>query len=48
MMLFKYNSLPHLGKNRNVGFIGLREKMGVRMDKFVDVMQRSDVFCRRG
>ena len=42
VMLFKYNGLPHLGENRNVGFIGLREKMGTRLDKFVDVMHRFD------
>ena len=42
MMLFKYSGLPHLGKNRKVGFIGLREKLGVRLNKFVEVMQRFD------
>ncbi|XP_068641847.1 probable L-gulonolactone oxidase 6 [Aristolochia californica] len=42
MALFKYNGLPHWGKNRNVGFFGVRAKFGAKVDKFVEVMRRFD------
>ncbi|WOK99201.1 L-gulonolactone oxidase 2-like isoform X2 [Canna indica] len=42
MALFKYNGMPHWGKNRNIAFLGMRDKLGAKLDKFVDVMQRYD------
>ncbi|WOK99200.1 L-gulonolactone oxidase 2-like isoform X2 [Canna indica] len=42
MALFKYNGLPHWGKNRNIGFLGMRDKLGAKLDKFVGVMRRYD------
>ncbi|KAG6484706.1 hypothetical protein ZIOFF_053229 [Zingiber officinale] len=42
MALFKYRGLPHWGKNRNVGFIGMKDKLGARLQKFLRVMRRYD------
>ncbi|XP_020241499.1 probable L-gulonolactone oxidase 4 isoform X2 [Asparagus officinalis] len=42
MLVFKYNGLPHFGKNRPVGFVGVRNKLGMKGDKFVNVMERYD------
>ncbi|WOK99202.1 L-gulonolactone oxidase 2-like isoform X1 [Canna indica] len=42
MALFKYNGMPHWGKNRNIAFLGMRDKLGAKLDKFLDVMQRYD------
>lgn len=42
MALFKYNGLPHWGKNRNIGFLKVREKLGAKGDKFVSVMEKYD------
>ncbi|XP_020241497.1 probable L-gulonolactone oxidase 4 [Asparagus officinalis] len=42
MLVFKYKGLPHFGKNRNVGFIGVRNKLGAQGNKFVNVMERYD------
>ncbi|CAL9079610.1 unnamed protein product [Musa textilis] len=42
MALFKYNGLPHWGKNRNVGFLNVKNKLGAKLDKFVSVMQKYD------
>lgn len=42
MALFKYRGLPHWGKNRNVGFIGMKDKLGERLQKFLRVMRRYD------
>ncbi|CAN6451869.1 unnamed protein product [Victoria cruziana] len=40
--LFKYGGLPHWGKNRNIAFLGTREKLHGRIEKFVEVMKRFD------
>jgi len=42
MLVFKYEGLPHFGKNRHVGFVGVRGKLGARGDEFVRVMERWD------
>ncbi|RWV82236.1 hypothetical protein GW17_00056281 [Ensete ventricosum] len=42
MALFKYNGLPHWGKNRNVGFLNIKNKLGAKLDKFVSAMQKYD------
>ncbi|XP_078436584.1 putative L-gulonolactone oxidase 6 [Wolffia australiana] len=42
MAFFKYGALPHWGKNRHVGFIGVAQKLGDRIDKFVAVMEKYD------
>ncbi|KAG9449559.1 hypothetical protein H6P81_009524 [Aristolochia fimbriata] len=42
MALFKYGGLPHWGKNRNVGFFGVRVKLGTKADRFVEAMRRFD------
>lgn len=42
MAFFKYNGLPHWGKNRNVGFLNMREKLGAKGDKFVAAMAKYD------
>ncbi|KAK1275151.1 hypothetical protein QJS04_geneDACA016022 [Acorus gramineus] len=42
MALFKYKGMPHWGKNRNVGFVGMREKLGVKGESFVKAMERFD------
>ncbi|RWW45359.1 hypothetical protein BHE74_00048809 [Ensete ventricosum] len=42
MALFKYNALPHWGKNRNVGFLNIKNKLGAKLDKFVSAMQKYD------
>ncbi|MQL99589.1 hypothetical protein Taro_032313 [Colocasia esculenta] len=42
MALFKYNGMPHWGKNRNVGFLNTREKLGVKGDKFVAATAKYD------
>ncbi|KAK1269285.1 hypothetical protein QJS04_geneDACA024087 [Acorus gramineus] len=42
MALFKYKGMPHLGKNRNVGFVGMREKLGAKGDLFVKAMEKYD------
>nr|XP_010936174.3 probable L-gulonolactone oxidase 4 [Elaeis guineensis] len=42
MALFKYNGLPHWGKNRNIGFLKVREKLGAKGDKFGSVMEKYD------
>ncbi|CAD5193507.1 unnamed protein product [Musa acuminata subsp. malaccensis] len=42
MALFKYNGLPHWGKNRNVGFLNVKNKLGAKLAKFVSVMQKYD------
>ncbi|XP_058091378.1 L-gulonolactone oxidase 2-like [Magnolia sinica] len=42
MAFFKYNGLPHWGKNRNVGFHGVRDKLGPKGDMFIQVMERYD------
>ncbi|KAF3788977.1 L-gulonolactone oxidase 2 [Nymphaea thermarum] len=42
MGLFKYGGLPHWGKNRNIGFLGMKEKLDGRIDKFVKVMTKFD------
>ncbi|CAL9766611.1 unnamed protein product [Musa acuminata subsp. burmannicoides] len=42
MALFKYHGLPHWGKNRNVGFLNIKNKLGAKLDKFVSAMQKYD------
>lgn len=42
MALFKYQGLPHWGKNRNLAFLGVSQKYGSRVGKFVEVMKRFD------
>ncbi|XP_058082346.1 L-gulonolactone oxidase 2-like [Magnolia sinica] len=42
MALFKYNGLPHWGKNRNIGFLGARAKYGPKGDMFVAAMAKYD------
>ncbi|CAL9766616.1 unnamed protein product [Musa acuminata subsp. burmannicoides] len=42
LALFKYNGLPHWGKNRNVGFLNIKNKLGAKLDKFVSAMQKYD------
>ncbi|XP_058082354.1 probable truncated L-gulonolactone oxidase 7, mitochondrial [Magnolia sinica] len=42
MALFKYNGLPHWGKNRNIGFLGARAKYGSKGDMFVAAMAKYD------
>ncbi|MQL77051.1 hypothetical protein Taro_009435, partial [Colocasia esculenta] len=42
MALFKHGGLPHWGKNRHVGFLGVREKYGTRIEQFVAAMKKYD------
>ncbi|CAA6663037.1 unnamed protein product [Spirodela intermedia] len=42
MAFFKYGALPHWGKNRHVGFIGVSDKYGDRRDRFVAAMTKYD------
>ncbi|XP_077210594.1 L-gulonolactone oxidase 2-like [Tasmannia lanceolata] len=42
MALFKYNGLPHWGKNRNIGFQGVMAKYGSKGENFIEVMERYD------
>ncbi|CAA6667373.1 unnamed protein product [Spirodela intermedia] len=42
LALFKYNGMPHWGKNRNVGFLTVRERLGEKGDKFVAAMAKYD------
>uniref|UniRef100_A0A1D1YZ68 L-gulonolactone oxidase n=1 Tax=Anthurium amnicola TaxID=1678845 RepID=A0A1D1YZ68_9ARAE len=42
MALFKYAGLPHWGKNRPVGFLGVRGKYGGRVDLFEAAVERYD------
>ncbi|KAF3773891.1 L-gulono-1-4-lactone dehydrogenase [Nymphaea thermarum] len=40
--VFKYGGLPHWGKNRNICFLGMKEKLDERIEKFVKVMKKFD------
>ena len=42
MAIFKYKGMPHYGKNRPVGFLNLREKLGEKGNKFLAVMAKYD------
>ncbi|XP_031499210.1 L-gulonolactone oxidase 5-like [Nymphaea colorata] len=42
MWLFKYGGLPHWAKNRNICFLGMKEKLDGRIEKFVKVMKKFD------
>lgn len=42
LALVKYGALPHWGKNRHVGFVGVKEKLGERVEEFVKVMDKYD------
>ncbi|KAG6507459.1 hypothetical protein ZIOFF_032804 [Zingiber officinale] len=42
LALFKYGALPHWGKNRHVGFVGVKEKLGEKVEEFVKVMEKYD------
>ncbi|XP_031499726.1 L-gulonolactone oxidase 2-like isoform X1 [Nymphaea colorata] len=42
IVLFKYGGMPHWGKNRNIAFLGTKERFQGRIEKFVEVMKKFD------
>ncbi|KFK25416.1 hypothetical protein AALP_AA8G111800 [Arabis alpina] len=42
MAFFKHGAKPHWGKNRKVGFFGVKQKYGPNFDKFLEVKNKLD------
>ncbi|KAJ0243306.1 L-gulonolactone oxidase 3 [Hirschfeldia incana] len=42
MAFVKYGAKPHWGKNRKVGFFGVKQKFGPNFDKFLEVEKKLD------